>query len=446
MDARDSIDARDGADGKALDAEGARARPESGGCAGPEGEARADGKTVVVPGKKRRARKKKPRTPKATKKRKTRKRAKAAKKPAKRGRAVGGEDRGHGVAPQQADVAPGEIAAGGPSLETVEAAPATAPARSETEADESRGPDAPLPAPAADCAEPAPAIPTAEEEVEADARPASDATPADGMTVEAPSSAAADRPAVGSDEASEITHGPAEGAGAHDGEPVDLAPVELAPVELTPVELTPEEALSLLRELTRDPPPAEDPGLALATPRARVVSAAEARALAAGPGGDLPIARRVNRICFFESALVDPELRVVEITARRLTRMIFQGDFDAELTKIAGTPEQFIDEWDAVPSGANVVVVANLTHASEFLDVVARERAGVAFAYWVVYETLRGEVTIATSEFLRAQRSRDLARAVGYGHSSVVPAARRGGDIVLGRVEWGFFGPAVRCA
>jgi len=152
------------------------------------------------------------------------------------------------------------------------------------------------------------------------------------------------------------------------------------------------------------------------------------------------------RVLAFESPTVEPDMDVVKMTAAQLGRMIFRGDLDAELVPVCATLAAFVEEWDRTPLDVATVVLVNLRRSADFVPALARLRPETAEAYWVAFETLRGEVSTAKSEFLSAMRSRERARAIGYSRSNLMEAARRGSDIVLGRVEWGFFGRQARTA
>ena len=62
----------------------------------------------------------------------------------------------------------------------------------------------------------------------------------------------------------------------------------------------------------------------------------------------------------------------------------------------------------------------------------------VAEAFWVVYETLRSDVSTVKNVFLAGLRAKNRARAIGFGPRNVVEAARRGAEAVRGHIEWGF--------
>jgi len=222
-----------------------------------------------------------------------------------------------------------------------------------------------------------------------------------------------------------------------------------------PVELSAEEALALLAAAKAEKTEKNENA-----PQARPVAESSGDACDAsssggvpapvGPSGDAPRAGasgRVRarlplgapcRVIAFESPSVEPAMRVAGTTVARLYSMIRDGELDLELGPICQSPEEFVAAWDRTSEDVHAIVLANLNGAGGFLETVSALRPGVAGAYWVVYETLRSEVSSATSGFLAELRSRNRARAIGYGPRNVVEAARRGAEAVRGHVEWGF--------
>lgn len=186
------------------------------------------------------------------------------------------------------------------------------------------------------------------------------------------------------------------------------------------VELSPEEALDLLASLS--------------------VSRAGQAPVDRFPGGEPPAVR----VLTFESAEVDPDMRVAGPTLARLCEMVGDREFSVALGPMCQTLGAFIAEWDNTPPEVPVAILANLNGAGEFLSGVARERPGVASAFWIVFETLRSRFSSSTTEFLAELRRSNRLRAIGHGPRNIVEAARRGANAMRGHVEWGFgrTGPA----
>ena len=118
--------------------------------------------------------------------------------------------------------------------------------------------------------------------------------------------------------------------------------------------------------------------------------------------------------------------------------MVAQCGLGVSIGPICRTPGDFIAEWDNTPPSMPVAIIANLSCAGAFFPAVVDERPRVASAYWIVFETLRSEVSTATSAFLSELRSRHRLRAIGFGPRNMMTAARGGAEAVRGHVEWGF--------
>jgi hypothetical protein len=147
-----------------------------------------------------------------------------------------------------------------------------------------------------------------------------------------------------------------------------------------------------------------------------------------------------NKVLTFESADVDAGMRVAGSTLARLYGLARDEGFDADLGPICQTLDAFIKEWDTIPIGVNTIILANLSCASSFLDWIVAERPQVSEAFWIVYETLRSDVSSVKNVFLAELRTQNRARAIGFGPRNVIEAARRGAEAVRGHVEWGFGG------
>ena len=144
------------------------------------------------------------------------------------------------------------------------------------------------------------------------------------------------------------------------------------------------------------------------------------------------------RILTFESEGAEEEMCVARSAVERLQRMVIQCGLSVSICPVCRTPEEFIAEWDNTPASMPVAIIANLSRAGAFLPAVVEERPRVASAYWIVFETLRSEVSTATSAFLSELRSRRRLRAIGFGPRNMIAAARGGAEAVRGHVEWGF--------
>ncbi len=144
------------------------------------------------------------------------------------------------------------------------------------------------------------------------------------------------------------------------------------------------------------------------------------------------------RVLTFESESVDEEMCVARVAVEHLQRMVIQCGLGISIGPICRTPGEFLSEWDNTPSSMPVAIVANLSCAGTFLPAVVDERPRVASAYWIVFETLRSQLSTATSAFLSELRSRHRLRAIGFGPRNMMTAARGGAEAVRGHVEWGF--------
>jgi hypothetical protein len=221
---------------------------------------------------------------------------------------------------------------------------------------------------------------------------------------------------------------------------------ELTPDE--PVELSPEEALELLTGLgdatgstgtgaapaiveAEDTPVAADIVQVHEDPHCEQASSDEPGILASILGASC-------RVLTFEGEGVDEEMCVARAAVERLQLMAIQCGLEVSIGPICRTPAEFLAEWDNTPPSMPVTIIANLSCAGAFLPAVVEERPRVASAYWIVFETLRGVVSTATSAFLSELRSRHRLRAFGFGPRNVMEAARGGAEAVRGHVEWGF--------
>ncbi|MHC5055011.1 MAG: hypothetical protein ACYTKD_09885 [Planctomycetota bacterium] len=144
------------------------------------------------------------------------------------------------------------------------------------------------------------------------------------------------------------------------------------------------------------------------------------------------------RILTFEGESVDDGMCVARTAIEQLQQMVAQCGLEVSVGPICRTPGDFVAEWDNTPASMPVAIVANLTCAGAFLPAVVDERPRVASAYWIVFETLRSEVSTATSAFLSELRSRHRLRSIGFGPRNLMAAARGGAEAVRGHVEWGF--------
>jgi hypothetical protein len=131
-------------------------------------------------------------------------------------------------------------------------------------------------------------------------------------------------------------------------------------------------------------------------------------------------------------------MRVAGSTLARLYGLVRESEIDVDLGPICQTLDQFVEAVDATPMGVEIVILANLSCAASFLSSVVSERPEVADAFWIVYETLRSDVTAVKNIFIARLRACNRARAIGYGPRNVIEAARRGANAVRGYVEWGF--------
>jgi hypothetical protein len=214
------------------------------------------------------------------------------------------------------------------------------------------------------------------------------------------------------------------------------------PDAVGPVELSAEEAVALLAEL-RSSQPADEPASGPWDSGAEAEFVIEPSRPALAP---VSFATAACRVIAFEQARVEPELRVATTAVAHLYAMARAGELDIELGGICEGADEFFAEWDAAPPGLPVAVIANLDGAGGFLDRVVAERPAVGGAYWIVFETLRGEVTSSTSEFLADRKAANRVRAIGYGPRNVIEAARRGAEALRGHVEWGFGRARIRAA
>jgi hypothetical protein len=185
-------------------------------------------------------------------------------------------------------------------------------------------------------------------------------------------------------------------------------------------ELSPEEALAMLAEIS---PRRATAGGRLRRPR---------------PRGSVVMPS--CKVIAFESAAVESEMRVAGSTVARLYGMVSEERLDLELGRICQTVDELVDEWDGTALGQTVILIVNLIGSERFLEEFVSEVPEATEALWIVYETLRGEVTSATNDFLAAQRAKRRAKAIGFGPRNVVTAARTGAEAVRWRVEWGFGG------
>jgi len=214
-----------------------------------------------------------------------------------------------------------------------------------------------------------------------------------------------------------------------------------------PVELSPEEALRLLGCIgdagegssAWDPSPDAAEGAAESE---KAVAEAESPdgvpASSDGLGILSSIIDASCRVLTFESESVEDGMCVARAAVEQLRLLVAQCGLGVSIGPICRTPEEFVAEWDNTPASMPVTIIANLSRAGAFLPGVIDERPRVASAYWIVFETLRGEVSTARSEFLSELRSRHRLRAVGFGPRNIVDAARAGAEALRGHVEWGF--------
>jgi hypothetical protein len=118
--------------------------------------------------------------------------------------------------------------------------------------------------------------------------------------------------------------------------------------------------------------------------------------------------------------------------------MVREGEIAVDLGPICQTLDEFVAEVDRTPLGVEMVILSNLSSAESFLSAVVAKRPEVEDAFWIVYETLRSNLSAVKSVFIARLRACNRARAIGYGPRNVVEAARRGSEAVRGYVEWGF--------
>ncbi len=194
-------------------------------------------------------------------------------------------------------------------------------------------------------------------------------------------------------------------------------------------ELSPEEALAMLADISGGSRSVEPASGEAATGR---------RHRRQRPPGSVVMPS--CRVLAFESGGVAPEMRVAATAVARLYDLATTEGLDLELGRICQTLDELVGAWDDTPLGQSVVLLVNLMGAGNFLDEVVDELPETEEAYWIVFETLRGEVTSASSEFLARQRDRRRAKAIGFGPRNVVAAARSGAEAVRWRVEWGYGG------
>lgn len=222
-----------------------------------------------------------------------------------------------------------------------------------------------------------------------------------------------------------------------------------SPVELPRLLLLNAPVSPLRGELP--PPMAEEPSsqpAPAAQEEAVELSAEEALALISSMAAkdvrpQAPPLKRRGRcyVIAFEGPTVEPHMRVAGTTLARLYTMVSSGELDVELGPLCQTLDEFVTAWDLACDDVPTVVIANLKGSGDFISKISELRPGVAGAYWVVYETLRCEVSSATNALLSELRSRNRAKAIGYGPLNLLEAARRGAEAVRGHVEWGFGRP-----
>lgn len=240
-----------------------------------------------------------------------------------------------------------------------------------------------------------------------------------------------------------------------------------APGDENAVELSPGEALDLFARLTAPEPPEDSPGGAGSSEETpedtapadagggaasiECAESAESAPKASAVEETRPLrSSRIRtrvlssilkascRVLTYESADVEAGMRVAGSTLARLYGFVREYGLDISLGPICQTREEFVAEWDNTPAEMPVVILANLSFAQGFLPAVVEERPRVASAYWVAFETLRGDVSTATNDFLAELRSRNRLRAIGFGPRNILDAVRRGSEAVRGHVEWGF--------
>jgi len=248
---------------------------------------------------------------------------------------------------------------------------------------------------------------------------------------------------------------PAEPAATYPLVTEQCPPAEEATVSpAEPVELSPEEALKLLGCLgdTQEGASAGDspsdaaeaaagPGMmaadAAGTP---AVENAEDPDPGSGDGTGMlsSIIDASCRVLTFESESVEDGMCVARAAVEQLRLLAAQCGLGVSIGPICRTPEEFTAEWDNTPASMPVTIIANLSRASALLPGVVNERPRIASAYWIVFETLRGEVSTARSAFLSELRSRHRLRAIGFGPRNIAEAARGGAEALRGHVEWGF--------
>jgi hypothetical protein len=233
----------------------------------------------------------------------------------------------------------------------------------------------------------------------------SEAAPADDAAPEAAPDDTADTAPEGASEADDAS-------GDASGNASDDAPVDEDASSITDVPIA--EIVCDTSEPEPEPVEAEDPGL-----------------LASILGASC-------RVLTFEGEGVHEEMRVARAAVEHLQRMVMQCGLGVSIGPICLTPGEFLTEWDNTPASMPVAIVANLSCAGAFLPAVVDERPRVASAYWIVFETLRSQLSTATSEFLSELRSRHRLRAIGFGPRNMATAARDGAEAVRGHVEWGF--------
>jgi len=260
---------------------------------------------------------------------------------------------------------------------------------------------------------------------------------------EAPEDAAEKRPCEGREESP-----PREPSASSPRESVECVPEgPAASPSGEPVELSPQEALRLLGCLGD-----ASEGASAGNPSSDAAEAAAGSETAAGEAespGRVPasgdgrgvlssIIDASCRVLTFESEGVEDGMCVARAAVEQLRLLVDKCGLGVSIGPICRTPEEFVAEWDNTPVSMPMTIIANLSCAGAFLPGVVDERPRVASAYWIVFETLRGEVSTARSEFLSELRSRHRLRAIGFGPRNVLDAARAGAEALRGHVEWGF--------